>query len=264
MEGWVPKGTPLAAELEGWIEIVSWVAPEGAAVIEMAAEVAPVSPAELKDRVRLPADPVIERLVNAATPAASVLIEVMPPRVPPPLAIAAVTVTPLWETGLPEASCSCSTGCWANTVPLTAELDGWVVIESWVAGEGGAAVIEMAAEVAPVSPAELKDRVRLPADPVMERLVNEATPEALVVAEAVPPRVPPPLAIAAVTVTPLWETGLPEASRSCSTGCWANTVPLTAELDGWVVIVSWVAGPGGAAPTTMVAEVTGLRPGPLN
>src|SRR5687767_1908239 len=119
-------------------------------------------------------------------------------------------------------------------------------------------------EVAPVSPAALNPRVRLPAGPVIERLVNDATPDALVVAVVVPPRVPPPLAMAAVTVTPLWETGFPEASRSWSTGCWANGVPLVAELDGWVVMVSWVAGPGGAVPTTMVAEVTGLRPGLLN
>src|SRR5688572_30165275 len=219
MEGWVPKGTPLAAELDGWVEIVSWVAAEGgAAVIEMAADVAPLSPAALKDRVRLPADPVIERSVYDATPEALVVAVAVPPRVPPPLAIAAVTATPLWDTGLPEASRSCSTGCWANTVPLTAALEGWVVIVSWVAAEGGAAVIEMAADVAPLSPAALKDRVRLPADPVIERSVYDATPEALVIAVVVPPRVPPPLAIAAVTVTPLWETGLPPASRSCSTG----------------------------------------------
>src|SRR5688500_18836766 len=144
MEGWVPKGTPLAAELEGWVEIVSWVAGEGgAAVIEMEIGRASCRGAELNAVVRMPDDAVIDTLVNAATPAASVLIEVMPPRVPPPLASAAVSASALWDTGLPEASRSCSTGCWANTVPLAAELDGWVVIESWVAGEGGAAVIEM-------------------------------------------------------------------------------------------------------------------------
>src|SRR2546427_7934433 len=39
----------------------------------------------------------------------------------------AVTTTPLWLTGLPLASCSWSTGCWANATPLCAALDGAVV-----------------------------------------------------------------------------------------------------------------------------------------
>src|SRR2546426_11470077 len=52
------------------------------------------------------------------------------------------------------------------------------------------------------------------------------------------------MAIAAVTVTPLWLTGLPPASRSCTTGCWATATPLCAVADGCVVIVTWVAVPG--------------------
>src|SRR5688500_20123210 len=90
-------------------------------------------------------------------------------------------------------------------------------------------------EVAPVSPAALNPRVRLPAGPVIERVVNDATPDALVVAVVVPPRVPPPLAVAAVTVTPLWETGFPQASLSWSTGCGGNGVAQVAGRDGRVV-----------------------------
>src|SRR5947199_8867645 len=39
----------------------------------------------------------------------------------------------------------------------------------------------------------------------------------------------------AVTTTPLWLTGLPLASSSWSTGCWANATPLCPALDGAVV-----------------------------
>src|SRR5688500_8203292 len=87
-------------------------------------------------------------------------------------------------------------------------------------------------EVAPVSPAALNPRVRLPAVRAFPTRRSVAPPEALVVAVVVPPRVPPPLAIAAVTVTPLWETGLPPGSRDRSIGGWANGLLPAAELDG--------------------------------
>src|SRR5437762_13248570 len=47
----------------------------------------------------------------------------------------------------------------------------------------------------------------------------------------------------AVTTTPLWLTGLPLASSSCSTGCWANATPLCPALDGAVVKASRAAAP---------------------
>src|SRR2546429_10008727 len=84
---------------------------------------------------------------------------------------------------------------------------------------------------------------RPPAVPVIARFVKLATPLPFVVAVSVPPSVPPPVAIAAVTVTWAWLTGLPLASRNCTTGCWAKAAPLWALLDGWVVILSCVAGP---------------------
>src|SRR2546430_17299177 len=101
----------------------------------------------------------------------------------------------------------------------------------------------MDVEVTLVSPDALKLRVRSPAVPVIDRSVKLATPLAFVVAVSVPPSAPAPLAIAAVTVTPVWPTGLPLASRSCTTGCWAKAAPLWALLDGWVGMLTWAAAP---------------------
>ncbi len=106
-------------------------------------------------------------------------------------------------------------------------------------------------------PVALKLRVRSPVVPLTDRLVKVATPLPLVAAVNVPPSVPPPVAIAAVTVTPAWLTALPAASRSCTTGCRANATPLCADVDGCVVSVSWVAAP---APTVIVPETAGVRP----
>jgi hypothetical protein len=53
-------------------------------------------------------------------------------------------------------------------------------------------------------PAPLVNRnVRFPAVPVIDRFVNVATPLPFVATVAVPPSVPPPEAITAVTLTPL-------------------------------------------------------------
>src|SRR5947199_9894257 len=58
----------------------------------------------------------------------------------------------------------------------------------------------------------------------------------------------------AVTTTPLWLTGLPLASSSWSTGCWANATPLCPALDGAVVKATRPAAP--AVPSAV--NVTGL------
>ena len=96
--------------------------------------------------------------------------------------------------------------------------------------------------------------------PVIARSVKVATPEALVVATSVPPRVPPPEASAAVTFTPAWPPRCPPASRSWSTGCWAKAAPLAAVAEGCVVMPSWVAAP---AAMVTVPDVTPVRPGAL-
>src|SRR5690349_23708139 len=55
----------------------------------------------------------------------------------------------------------------------------------------------------------------------MPRVVNVAVPLPFVLAVAVPLSVAPvgPDTIAAVTTVPLWLTGFPFASSSCTTGC---------------------------------------------
>src|ERR1051325_6479705 len=115
------------------------------------------------------------------------------------------------------------------------------------------AVMVTAVEAPRDSPVAAKLNVRSPTAPVIDRFVKLATPLPFVVAVSVPPRVPPPVAIVAVTVTPLWLTALPLASRSCTTGCRAKATPLRALLDGSVVMHSCVA-----APAVAVAlKVTG-------
>src|ERR1051325_6125927 len=96
------------------------------------------------------------------------------------------------------------TGCRAKATPLCALDDGCVVMVSWVAGGGGGVDTVIVADVVLVSPGEVNCSVRSPSAPEIERSVNVAAPLAFVVAVAVPPNVPPPVAIAAVTVTPAW------------------------------------------------------------
>src|SRR2546427_10770612 len=90
----------------------------------------------------------------------------------------------------------------------------------------------------------------------MEKLGKLATPLPSGVAVSVPPSVPRRVAIAAVTTTPAWLTALPDPSRSCTAGCWANATPLCAVADGWVVTLSCVA-----APAVIVMAVERKRVG---
>src|SRR2546430_17058351 len=121
-------------------------------------------------------------------------------------------------------------------------------------GGAGPAVIVIVPEVAAVRPVALKLSVRSPAGPVIARFVKLATPLPFVVAVSVPPSVPPPVAIAAVTVTPAWLTALPLASRNCTTGCRANATPLCAVADGAVLIVSCVAAPAVAVALKLTGD----------
>ena len=200
--------------LDGCVVSVSWVA--APAVIVTVFDSTPVSPAALKLNVRSPAVPLIARLVKAATPLPFVVAVSVPPSVPPPVAIAAVTVTPAWLTALPAPSRNRTAGCRANTTPLCAVAEGCVVTVRWSAGPAVSVIVP---EVTGVSPVALKRSVRFPTVPLIARSVKVAAPVPLVVAVSVPPRVPPPVAIAAVTVTPAWLTALPAPSRSCTTGC---------------------------------------------
>src|SRR5205809_1749024 len=116
----------------------------------------------------------------------------------------AVTTTPLWLTGLPLASSSWSTGCWANATPLCPALDGGVV----KATRPAAPAVPSAVKVTglPVSPLDVAVRVFVPAVVLSVQLPTVAIPLPFVV--WVPPvTVPLPTAAANVTVTPC--TGLP-------------------------------------------------------
>ncbi len=207
------NATPPCAVADGWVVSVNWLG--APALTVMVPETACVRPVAPKLRVRSPAVPLIARLVKLATPLPSVAAVAVPPKLPPPVAIAAVTVTPAWLTALPAASRSCTAGCWANATPLCAVVDGWVVSVRWLATPALTVIVP---ETAGARPVALKLKARSPAVPLSERLVKVATPLALV-AVNVPPSVPPPVAIAAVTVTPDWLTALPAPSRNCTTGC---------------------------------------------
>src|SRR2546429_4083809 len=88
------------------------------------------------------------------------------------------------------------------------------------------AVSVTVAELTPVSPVAEKLRVRSPAVPVIARLVKVATPVSVVVAVRVPPSVPPPVAIAAVTVTPPWLTGFDRESPRLNSSRRSKSNPL--------------------------------------
>src|SRR5436309_10950643 len=95
--------------------------------------------------------------------------------------------------------------------------------------------------------------------PVRVSPVKVATPLPLVVAVALLGAAPAGLTVA-VTTTPLWLTGLPLASSSWSTGCWAKATPLCPALDGAVVKATRPAAP--AVPSAV--KVTGLPVSPLD
>src|SRR2546429_4401397 len=113
-----------------------------------------------------------------------------------------------------------------------------------------------------------------PAVPLIDRFVNSAAPLALVLMSTVPPSVPPPEAIVALTVMPSWLTGLPEASCSWMTGCCRKATPLCTVADGCVVIASFATGPAVAVagkptrlppvppPAPVPGRVVGAGPGP--
>src|SRR5207237_626447 len=121
----------------------------------------------------------------------------------------------------------------------------------WVAAP---AVTLTVADVTLSSPLAPNRKVRGPTVPAIERVVNTAWPFAPVVADVVPPSVPPPDWILTPTATLAWPTGLPEPSCSWITGCCRKGTPLCALAEGCVTIASRVA-----LPAVAVAEkVTGL------
>ena len=149
------------------------------------------------------------------------------------------------------------TGCAAKTAPLAADADGCVVIVNLL---GAPALTVIVDETAAVRLGDVKRNVCAPS-PEMFKPTKVATPLAFVVAVVVPASTPVPDAIAAVTTTFAWLTGLSLASRNCTTGCGTNAAPVVIVAGGCVVIASFVA----TIPTTLIGdEMTDARFGDVN
>src|SRR5439155_545384 len=144
-------------------------------------------------------------------------------------------------------------GCVANAEPLCAVVDGWVAIASLLAAP---AVMVIAFEVAEVNDGDEERVVGLsPIVPVMFNPLKVYTPLDAVTVKVVA-KVPPPEAMAAVTVVVLSViTTLPDASCIWITGCVANAEPLCAVVDGCVAIASLLAAPAVMVIAFEVADV---------
>src|SRR5439155_2147786 len=130
----------------------------------------------------------------------------------------------LWLTGLPLASWSWSTGCWAKATPLCAALDGAVVSTSFVAAPAVPSAVNVTR--LPLSPLDAAASVFVPAIVLRVQLPTVAIPLPFVV--WVPPvTLPLPAAGAKVTVTPC--TGLPAPSRTITDGGEATALPAGAD-----------------------------------
>src|SRR5205823_1863300 len=252
ISGCCAKGTPLWAVAEGSVVTVNWVAVPAVSVT--VAELTPVSPVAEKLGGQTTPVNVSAWLVTYATPGPVVVAVRVPPSVPPPVAIAAVTVTPAWLPGLPPPFPYTTLFRSAKGTPLWAVAEGSVVTVNWVAVP---AVSVTVAELTPVSPVAEKLGGQTTPVNVSAWLVTYATPGPVVVAVRVPPSVPPPVAIAAVTVTPAWLPGLPPPFPYTTLFRSAKGTPLCAVADGCVVTVNWVAVP---AVSVTVAELTLVSP----
>src|SRR5688500_18246736 len=176
---------------------------------------------------------------------------VVPAGVPEPLAIAAVTgsFAPVARTLFPSRSWM--TGLVVQAAPDTTP-DGWVERASCAA----AAARTNGAELTAVRPTEPKRRMCVPV-PVIAKSLNVAMPSTGCT-DFVPASVPLPLNT--VTVTGAVEAGamLPAASRTCTTGCRAKTIPELAP-EGCVDTASCVGAPACAA-TVKLFVVADARP----
>ena len=162
--------------------------------------VTPGSAPEVNWRVRAPIVPPMLRPEKDAVPAEACTVAV-PPSVPPPDAMLAVTLALLFAM-LPNASLSTTIGWVANATPALAVLDGCWVTSSCVALPAPTLIVLLAGVVNPPS---VKLSVRSPTSPSILKSVNVATPAtaALVV---VPASVPRPLASEATALPVLPQT----------------------------------------------------------
>jgi len=136
----------------------------------------------------------VELKLPVATPLASVVPMGCVSVFPAVGVAASVTVAP--AIGFPFASFAVTV---MVDVPLPAVIGELAVTVDWAA-DTAPALSAIVRDVAGPSGGALKLSVRSPAVPLIDRLVKVATPPLFVIAVIAPPRLPPPVAIAAVTV----------------------------------------------------------------
>ena len=132
------------------------------------------------------------------------------------------------------------------------------LIAIWV---GVPAVIATAAETTAFSPELVNARVRSPTVPVIDNPAKVASPLASLFTVAVPPRAPPPLAMATVTArTP--GDGVARRVLHLDLRLHGEHAAVRRLLDGWVrMIASFVAIP---APMVITALVSGVNAPDVN
>src|ERR1019366_3435698 len=180
----------------------------------------PMSPALAAVKVFAPANAPSVQLPTVAMPLALVVCA-PPARLPPPVATANVTLTPL--TGLLFASLTSTLGGVATAVPLVAVWPLPALIAICVAAPAAPVAVKVRGD--PVTPIAVAVRVSAPATAPIVQLPTVAIPDALVVALS-PVADPPPVATANVTATP--PSGLLLASLTITLGGVATAVPTVA------------------------------------
>jgi len=194
--------------------------------------------------------PVSVSPVNVADPLEAVVAVALLGAAPAGLTVA-VTTTPLWLTGLPLASSSWSTGCWAKATPFCAVLDGAVVSASFVAAPGVPSAVNVTG--LPASPLDVAVSVLVPAVVLRVQLPTVAIPLPFVV--WVPP-VTLPLPAAGANVTVTLATGLAAPSRTITDGGEATPLPAGADC-----VVGLLAAIAAAVPAlSVIAAVAGVSP----
>ncbi len=149
-------------------------------------------PWALKTSVCVPMSPVMVRPENETTPPAAVAVALT--IVPPPLAIAAVTVSVDVVTRLSASSRISSIGCVRSAAPDAAPVGS--VMTTSLAGAPGPT--SNPADVTAGNPVAVKVSVRSPIAPLTESPLKVTTPPLPVAVD--PLREPPPVAITAVIV----------------------------------------------------------------
>ncbi|HVN74204.1 MAG TPA: hypothetical protein VMT44_06405 [Methanoregula sp.] len=193
----------------------------GEPAVPVAVKVTAVIPVTVAVRVFDPAVVPSVHPATEATPFDPVVVD-PPDTLPPPEAMAKITVTPL--TGLLFASFTITLGGVATAVPTAADCPSPAFFIICVAGPAVPVAVKVTGD--PVKEPLVAVSVLVPAVVPNVQLPTVAIPLESVVAEA-PVREPPPEPTANVTVTPL--TGLLLPSLTITLGGVATAVPATVD-----------------------------------